>query len=79
MAFQIIAAAVALVVGLVLGLFLTPKPQTGRLEPRDFEVPVSEEGRPIPWAFGTVTIGRPNVLWFGDIKTKAVKKKGGKK
>lgn len=49
-----------------------PKPKAAALE--DFELPVAEEGRPIPVVFGTVDITGANVLWYGDLRVKAIKK-----
>lgn len=54
-----------------------PAPKPAALE--DFDVPVAEEGRPIPVVFGTVTITGANVLWYGDLRSTAIKSKGGKK
>jgi len=54
-----------------------PKPKPASLE--TIEVPTAEEGRPIPVVFGTVTVKGANVVWYGDLGTKAIKKKGGKK
>jgi hypothetical protein len=54
-----------------------PKPKPASL--KDFDVPVTEEGRPIPVVFGTVTITGANVLWYGNLKSKAIKSSGGKK
>jgi hypothetical protein len=54
-----------------------PKPKPASLS--DFDVPVAEEGRPIPVVFGTVTITGANVLWYGDLRSKAIKSKSGKK
>lgn len=54
-----------------------PKPKPAALE--DFDVPVAEEGRPIPVVFGTVTITGPNVLWYGDLSSQPIKSSGGKK
>lgn len=45
----------------------------------DFDVPTAEEDRTIPVVFGRVWIKGPNVVWYGDLKTQKVKKKGGKK
>jgi hypothetical protein len=42
-------------------------------------VPVAEEGRPIPVVFGTVTVTGANVLWYGDLRSTPIQKKGGKK
>jgi hypothetical protein len=53
-----------------------PKPKPASLS--DFDVPVAEEGRPIPVVFGTVTITGANVLWYGDLRSKAIKSKSGK-
>lgn len=54
-----------------------PKPKPAAIE--DFDVPMAEQGRPVPVVFGTVTLKSPNVLWYGDLKTKDIKEKGGKK
>lgn len=54
-----------------------PKPKPAALE--DFDIPVAEQGRPIPVVFGTVLLTGPNVLWYGDLRTTAIKEKGGKK
>lgn len=59
---------------------LAPKPpQAKPATLADFDVPVAEEGRPVPVIFGTVTVTGPNVLWYGDLGSKAITKKGGKK
>lgn len=54
-----------------------PKPKPASLT--DFDIPTAEEGRPIPVVFGTVWVTGPNVMDFGDLSTKAIKQKGGKK
>lgn len=43
------------------------------------DAPTAEEGRPIPILFGERDITQSNVVYYGDIETIAVKKKGGKK
>jgi hypothetical protein len=71
---------VMLVASTVLQIVLAPrppKPKPAALS--DFEVPTAEEGRPIPVVFGTVMIKGPNVVWYGDLRSAAIKKKGGKK
>ena len=45
----------------------------------EVETPTAEEGREIPVLFGTREIKSPNVVWYGDIKIVAIRKKGGKK
>ncbi len=40
----------------------------------NIQAPTAEEGRPIAVLFGTKKIKGPNVVWYGDIKTQAIKK-----
>lgn len=54
-----------------------PKPKPAAIE--DFDIPVAEQGRPVPVVFGTVTLKGPNVMWYGDLRTTEIKEKGGKK
>lgn len=72
---------VALFVGtLVLSYLTRPKPQN--MPPAafaDIQAPTAEIGREIPVLFGTRDIKGPNVVWYGHLKTKAIKSKGGKK
>lgn len=68
------------IVALFAAVALMPKPQVQ--PPAGFEqleVPTAEEGREIAVLFGTRLIESPNVVWYGDFKTEAVQKKGGKK
>lgn len=46
---------------------------------KDFDVPVAEQGRPVPVVFGTVLVEGANVLWYGDLSSTPIKTKGGKK
>ncbi len=63
-----------------MSVALAPKPpQPKPASLSDFDVPTAEEGRPIPVVFGTVTITGPNVIWYGNLRTEAIRKKGGKK
>lgn len=48
-----------------------PEPEPASL--RDVEAPTAEAGRAIPVVFGTVIIKAPNVVWYGDLKVRAVK------
>lgn len=68
------------IVALVVSYAMAPKPQS---QPPaglgDIKAPTAEEGREIPVLFGTRDIEGPNVVWYGHLKTVAIKKKGGKK
>jgi len=73
-------AIFVLVVAAFVSIALAPKPaQPKPASLEDFDVPVAEEGRPVPVVFGTVTITGPNVLWYGDLKSTPIQSKGGKK
>ncbi len=61
-------------------VLLTPKPvkpKPAALE--DFDFPQVEEGTPQSIVFGDVWISDWFVLWYGNLRTTAVKTKGGKK
>lgn len=76
---NIVVYLVVMVISAAVSYALRPKPQdpkAARLE--DFDVPTAEEGRPIPVIFGTAWCKSPNVLWYGDLGTEAIKKKSGK-
>lgn len=75
-----ITAIYVLVVAAVISYALAPKPPAPpppALE--DFTVPTAEEGKPVPVVFGEVWITGPNVIWYGDLSTTPIRKKGGKK
>jgi hypothetical protein len=60
----------------VLSIALAPKPPKPKAASiDDFDLPTAEEGRKVPVVFGTVDITGPNVLWYGDLSTKDIKKK----
>lgn len=70
-----LTALLVLVVTTALSVALAPKPPKPRpASLKDFDVPVAEEGRPIPVVFGTVEVKGANVLWYGDLKSKKIKK-----
>ena len=72
--------AVFLVTGLIAAA-LAPRPPKAAppaaLE--DFNAPTADEGRPVPVIFGTVLIKSANVVWYGDLKIKAIRTKSSKK
>ncbi|MBN2019299.1 MAG: hypothetical protein JW749_03640 [Sedimentisphaerales bacterium] len=41
---------------------------------KDIDVPTADEGVEVPVLFGTRRIKGPNVVWWGDLKTKAIRK-----
>ncbi|ABI59703.1 hypothetical protein [Nitrosomonas eutropha] len=67
------------VVALAISVAFQPKSQNQSPTAGQVEAPTAEEGRAIPVLFGTRDIKQANVVWYGDLKTVAIKKKGGKK
>lgn len=45
----------------------------------DFDIPTSDSTRDIQVIFGSPEIKSADVVWYGDLKTVAIRKKGGKK
>jgi hypothetical protein len=72
------AYLIVMVVVLILGIALAPKAQgPNAAEIDDFDFPTAEEGRPIPVVFGEVDIRGSNILWYGDLRVQAIKKRSG--
>lgn len=70
----------AFVVGLVVSIALAPKPQTQKPAGLgDITAPTAQEGLEIAVLFGTRDFNGPNCVWYGDLRTVAIKSKGGKK
>jgi hypothetical protein len=68
------------VVTAVVSYALSPRPKSAPPPGvGQFEAPTAEEGREIPVLFGTREISGPNIVWYGDVKTVAIRTKGGKK
>ena len=70
-----------LLVSALISYALMPKSNQSTQPPaalEDFDAPVAQEGRPIPVVFGDVIVEGANVLWYGDLRVVAIKKKGGK-
>ena len=58
--------------------WLAPKQKTQ--DPQALQdPPTAKQGDPIRWVFGRFRIEQANTVWHGDVKTTAVKAKGGKK
>jgi hypothetical protein len=68
------------VAALVVSYATAPKPQSQKPAGLgEIQAPVAEEGIEIPVLFGTRDLKGANVVWYGDLKTVAIKSKGGKK
>lgn len=67
--------AVAIVAAFAVSYFMQPKQKGAKSALlSEFDLPTAEVGREIPVLFGTRDIKSPNVVWYGDLKTKAIKK-----
>jgi len=63
----------------VLSALLAKKPDSPKKATLDdVTIPTAEANKPIPVIFGTVWCKDPNVVWYGDLKAKAIKSKSGK-
>jgi hypothetical protein len=72
--------AIVWVISFVAAFAMMPKPQSAPAPGlSEFTAPTAEEGREIPVLFGTRVMEAPNIVWWGDLQTVAVRKKGGKK
>ncbi len=72
--------AAVFVVSFIIAYKSLPKPQTQKPAGLDeVQAPTAEVGREIPVLFGRRKIEGANVVWYGDLRTTPIKKKGGKK
>lgn len=51
---------------MVLAYLIMPKPKQTTPEVENMDNPTSEAGKPLPVAFGTITIKSLNCLWSGE-------------
>ena len=59
---------------------LAPKPQnTAPVPSNEIKAPTAEEGISIPVLFGCRELAGPNVVWYGDLSSRAIKSGGGGK
>ncbi len=74
-------ATIIFVDALVVAYTMAPKPETRPPAGLDeIQAPTAEVGREIPVLFGRRKLEGPNVVWYGHLRTVAIKKKkGGKK
>jgi hypothetical protein len=69
---------IIVIVALAIATYeLTPGPP--KQSPGQINTPTASQGISIAVLFGTREIAQPNVVWYGDIDTVAVKASGGKK
>lgn len=72
-------ALVAINVALfVVSQLLAPKPDIENARPKglgDFSFPTATEGRALPLVWGKVKLVAPNVVWYGDLRTKKIREK----
>lgn len=78
MAWPMVVALIAVMVASVAVSFvLAGRVQGQKRKPSglsEFQVPTAEVGREIPVLFGTRLLKGPNVVWYGDLRTRAIKK-----
>ncbi len=77
MPIQLILLIIMLVL-MVLSFLLAPKPKFENARPAalgDFSVPTATEQRAVPIIWGTIDVLGPNVIWYGDLLTVAIRKK----
>ena len=68
------------VASLVISYLTRPKVKFDSQKPGAVEAgATASAGGEIPVLFGSREITGQNIVWYGDIKTQAIKKKGGKK
>ena len=68
------------IAAIVIAYAMAPKaPQQPPPSIDDIQTPTAEEGKEIAVVFGEVYCRDPNVVWYGDLATQPIKKKGGKK
>lgn len=70
------------VITTVLSVMLAPRPKMQDAQPGQFgdkDIPIASADAPIPVLFGTRVISQPNVVWWGDVMVRAIRKSGGGK
>lgn len=75
-----IVQAIIMIIAIIVAVAMAPKPpQPKPAALADFDAPTAEEGKPYCKVFGEGVIRDPNVLWYGDLSSEPIRKKGGKK
>lgn len=66
-----------LLVSMAISYATRPKPQNAKPAGlSQFKVATAEDGRELPVLFGSRRIEAPNTVWYGDLRTKPIKKRG---
>lgn len=74
---EFLAYLAVMIVGSLIAVALAPKPPKQKAPTlADFDLPTAEEGRAIPWIFGTYRITDPNIIWYGDLEVRSKTKDG---
>lgn len=65
---------------LIINLFLLNSKKDQKEKPKaasldSFDFPTADETRVLPFGYGTFEISGPNILWYGDYKTKTIYQK----
>lgn len=75
-----VVQAVIMIVAIIVAVALAPKPpQPKPAALAEFDAPTAEEGKPFSKVFGQCWVRDPNVIWYGDLSSEPIRKKGGKK
>lgn len=68
------------VASLIISYLTRPQPKFTNPKPGTVEATaIAQAGADVPVLFGSRFITGQNIVWWGDTKSKAIKKKGGKK
>jgi hypothetical protein len=62
----------------LISALLRPKQKVQNAKPGtlgDKDMPIASMSSPIPVVFGTVHLSQPNVVWWGGLRKKSIKKK----
>lgn len=71
---------VYIIIGLLAGAAMgTKQPPQSALEASEVELPTAEEGKDVYVLFGTRDIRDPNIVWYGDVEARPIRRSGGKK
>jgi len=64
---------------MAVSYLLAPKPKAQDAVPQEGQLPTASADAALPVLFGTKNIKQGNCVWWGDARTEAIYKKGGKK